>query len=174
MSEKRVIRATGRALTLLADIVASTSYLYAAALPPEEYTQVVGNEEKIKARLSVGDYLIGFEDHIPFGFVGAERVEDCCRLIGPCLYREYLGRGYGHYLLDYGIKLARATGLNPVYQLIHHRADWAVSFFAHWGFEQVSDDIEFIKRWHDGLLADKSVPENHLLMASLLDVAGER
>lgn len=169
MSEKRVIRATGRALTLLADIVNSTSYLYAAALPPEEYTQIIGAEEKIKTRLSVGDYLIGFEDHLPFGFVGAEKVEGCCRLIGPCLYREYLGREYGRFLLDYGIRLARGTGLNPIYQLIHRQAEWAVSFFTHWGFEQISDDVEFIKRWHDGLLADKPVPKNHLLMALLLD-----
>jgi GNAT superfamily N-acetyltransferase len=174
MSERRVIRATGRALTLLADIVASTSYLYAATLPPDEYTRVIGGEERIKEQLSVGDYLIGFEEHLPFGFVGAEKVEESCRLIGPFLYREYLGRGYGRFLLEYGIKLARGTGLNPIYQLIHRKADWAVNFFTHWGFEQISDDVEFIRRWHDGLLADKSVPENHLLMALLLDVAGER
>jgi GNAT superfamily N-acetyltransferase len=166
---RRVIRATRRAVPLLTDIISSTSYLYAEVLPAEELAWPPNAQERIRAEITSADYLIGFEHNLPFGFVGIEKIEACCRLIGPYLYREYLGKGYGEFLLDFGIKLASATGLNPIFLLVHRQATWATAFFGRHGFEQISDDPEFIRRWRDGILADYPLPGNQVLMARLLD-----
>jgi GNAT superfamily N-acetyltransferase len=169
MGEKQVVRATKRAVPLLTDIIDSTAYLYAAALSPEELTHVAEIRARIRAELVTADFLIGFEENKPFGFVGVEKIEASARLVGPYLYPEFLGHNYGKFLLDFGIKLSQSTGLNPIFTLVHRQAVWAISFFMRWGFEQLSDDKEFIRRWHDGILADYPLPGNSILMAQLLD-----
>lgn len=160
-------------MPLLVDIVDSTAYLYSDLADSAAGSPKPSVEDKVREWLVSADLLIGFEENLPYGFVGAEKVESCCRLIGPYLYRDYLGRGYGLILLDQGIKLARGTGLNPVFALMDTRASWAVSFFSYNGFERIADDPEFIKRWHDGLLANRQMSPTTLLMARLLDAKTE-
>ncbi|MCK4857590.1 MAG: hypothetical protein KAT58_06465, partial [candidate division Zixibacteria bacterium] len=112
MAEKRLARAGQHAIPLILDIIDSTFYLYGEILEPEELAPREITAKQVVGWLKRGEYRIGFENFMPFGFVGCEAMADCCRLIGPYLYREYLGQEYGKFLLDAGIRWARDRNLS--------------------------------------------------------------
>jgi GNAT superfamily N-acetyltransferase len=169
MSRWRVVIARERAAVLLMDIVDSTAHFYEPFYGPGQYQPLPNDVRALAKKIREGLYLVGFERFIPFGFVGVEGVEDTSRLVGPYLYRDYLGEGYGKFLLDRAMESIQLTAEKLVHTLVHNRAHWAIGFFKRWGFEPISDQPEFIKRWHDGVLAAEAVLPQHMLMARLTD-----
>jgi GNAT superfamily N-acetyltransferase len=169
MSEKSFTRARRNAATLVADIIDSTAHFYYPWIPPDAYAPLPRELDALEVELEQGIFWIGFEKNFPFGFVGISAREGAGRLIGPYLYRDYLGQGYGKALLDKALETVQELGLNPAYALAHREAEWALNFYRRWGFEVVSDDPEFIARWCDGLLANEQIPNDHLLLATLTE-----
>jgi GNAT superfamily N-acetyltransferase len=135
----------------------------------DELDRARPQESDLRAAVVLHDYLIAFERFIPFGFVGAETIDDCCRLVGPYLYRDYLGRGYGKFLLQAAISRAHTEGALVLYSLGQRDAAWFTRFLLRSGFEAISDNPEDIRRWRDGLLAGRSLPVGTTLFARLIE-----
>lgn len=167
MPDHRFTRARSRAATLVQDILDSTAHFYHPWIPPEAYAPLPRDLDILAELLEQGIYWVGFQKFLPFGFVGLAPNEGAGRVIGPYLYRDYLGQGHGKQLLDKALAGAKELKLNPVYVLPHKEASWALSFYRRWGFEVIAEDPEFIARWRDGLLAGEEIPADHILMATL-------
>lgn len=169
MSERRIVKANPHAISLMLDIVESTAFLPGADRLRADFMEWFSSQAA--AQLSFGgcEYYLGFEDHFPFGFVGLKPLDDCGELRGPFLYRDYLGKGYGEYLLSHIHDLARNRELHLLYSLIPEDAQKAQSFLLRNGFELISADPQFIKRWRDGLLADSQLEVGSALFARLIE-----
>lgn len=169
MAERKLTRARRAAAAMVQDIIDSTAHFYYPWIPPDAYAPLPREHDLLEVELEQGTFWAGFENHLPFGFVGLMAREGAGKLVGPYLYRDYLGCGCGKVLLDQALADARELQLNPIYVLVHREAAWALSFYRRWGFEVIAEDPEFIARWHDGLLAGEDIPHDHVLLASLTD-----
>ncbi len=168
MSTRRVTKANQHARVLLQDIADSTSWLYETPAlelrPVDDFSSLFEHPHAMRR-----DYFIGFEKHIPFGYVGLQVLDEAAEIVGPFLYREYLGQDYGRYLLEYVLDIARAREAGIAFTLTPCQATWAVNFFSRNGFDPVSSELEFIKRWHEGLLADRELPPETVLFARIVE-----
>lgn len=170
MPDRRIVKASNHALPLLRDIIDSTSFLIkdspAHGSIPGILEPSFGGDYSPESQ----EYFVGFEDHLPFGFVGFAPEEDCAEVFGPFLYRDFLHRGCGTCLLGYLIDLAKSRNIRVLYLLMPIRDERAIAFFSRNGFEVVSDSPEFIKRWRDGLLAARPIADGAILLAQVLGI----
>ncbi len=168
MSTRRITKANQHARVLLQDIADSTRWLYETPLledyPRDDFAALYEHPHALRR-----DYFVGFEKHIPFGYVGLQVVDEAAEIVGPFLYREYLGQDYGKFLLEYALDVARARESGIAFTLSPCRATWAVNFFSRNGFDPVSSEPEFIKRWHEGILAARELTGEVVLFAKILD-----
>jgi GNAT superfamily N-acetyltransferase len=173
MSSRRVTKANHHARVLLQDIADSTRWLYETPqleeYPPDNFSSLYEHPHALRR-----DYFIGFEKHIPFGYVGLQVLDEAAEIVGPFLYREYLGQDYGKYLLDYALDVARAREAGIAFTLVPSGADWAANFFSRNGFDPVSAEVEFLRRWHEGVLAARELPGGIVLFASLVDAPSRK
>jgi len=173
MSSRSVTKANHHARALLQDIADSTRWLYETPQleeqPEDDFASLYEHPHALRR-----DYFIGFERNIPFGYVGLQVIDEAAEIIGPFLYREYLGQDYGRYLLEYNLDVARAREAGIAFTLVPGDATWAVNFFSRNGFDTVSREAEFIKRWHDGVLASRDLPADTVLFASLVEIPGHK
>jgi len=169
MSERRIVKANPHAIPLMLDIVESTAFLLGAEQLRKRFIEMLSSQAATQTSFGSCEYYLAFEDHFPFGFVGLAPLDDCGELRGPFLYRDYLGQGYGEYLLSQIHDLARSRELRLLYALIPADAQKAQSFLVRNGFELVSADSQFIKRWRDGLLADACLETGTALFARLIE-----
>jgi N-acetylglutamate synthase-like GNAT family acetyltransferase len=169
MSERRIVKANTHAIPLMLDIVESTAFLPGGDQLRARFVEMLSSQAATQTSFGSCEYFIAFEDHFPFGLVGLAPLDDCGELRGPFLYRDYLGQGYGEYLLSQIHDLARSRELRLLYALIPADAQKAQSFLVRNGFELVSADSQFIKRWRDGLLADAHLETGTTLLARLVE-----
>jgi GNAT superfamily N-acetyltransferase len=169
MSERRIVKAGPHAIPLMFDIVESTAFLPGADQLRARFVEMLSSQAATQTSFGSCEYYLAFEDHFPFGFVGLAPLDDCGELHGPFLYRDYLGQGYGDYLLSQIYDIARDRELRLLYALIPADAQKAQSFLAHNSFELVSTDSQFIKRWRDGLLAETCLETGTVLLARLVE-----
>jgi N-acetylglutamate synthase-like GNAT family acetyltransferase len=170
MPLRRISKANSHAVPLLMDIIESTAYMPGVDLIKNRLTATLASGSADDLSLGSCNHFIVFEDHFPLGFIGLSPMEDCGEIIGPCLYRDCFGRGLGEHLLEHLFSIARLRELRLLFVLAGADAPHAASFLVRQGFEPVSSDHEFIKRWRDGLLADIPLQPATTLFARLLDV----
>ena len=169
MPERRLVKANPHAIPLMLDIVESTTFLPGGDQLRARLVEMLSSQAATQMSFGSCEYYLAFEDHFPFGFVGLATLDDCGELRGPFLYRDYLGQGYGEFLLSQIRDLARDRELRLLYTLIPADAPKAQSFLVRNGFELVSIDTQFIKRWRDGLLAETSLEAGTALLARLIE-----
>ena len=173
MSSRRVTKANQHARILLQDIADSTRWLYETPQfedhQADDFASLYEHPHALRR-----DYFIGFEKHIPFGYVGLQVIEETAEIVGPFLYREYLGQDFGKYLLEYAVDVSRAREAGIIFTLVPGDATWAVNFFSRNGFDPVSSDPEFVKRWHDGLLAARELAAGIVLFACMIEIPGRK
>lgn len=170
MPERRIVKANSHAVPLIMDIVESAAFLPGVDLLERRLSERLTSSSATGSSLGPCEYFLGFEDHFPFGFVGFAPLEDCGELIGPFLYRDCLGKGLGEYLLNQVCEIVRLQDLRLLFALISSDSQKAENFLIRNGFEHVSADAEFIKRWRDGLLADTVLEPGTLLFARIIDI----
>jgi N-acetylglutamate synthase-like GNAT family acetyltransferase len=169
MSERRIVKANPHAIPLMLDIVESTAFLPGGDQFRARFVEMLSSQAATQMSFGGCDYYLAFEDHFPFGFVGLAPLDDCGELRGPFLYRDYLGQGYGEYLLSQIHDLARDRELRLLYALTPADAQKAQSFLVRNDFELISTDSQFIKRWRDGLLAETALETDTALLARLIE-----
>jgi len=169
MSERRIVKAGPHAIPLMLDIVESAAFLPGGDHLRTRFIEMLSSQAATQTSFGSCEYYLAFEDHFPFGFVGLKPLDDCGELRGPFLYRDYLGQGYGEYLLSQIHDMARGRALRLLYALIPADAPKAQSFLVRNGFELVSTDSQSIKRWRDGLLADACLETGTALFARLVE-----
>lgn len=169
MSERRIVKANPHAIPLMLDIVESAAFLPEGDQLRARFIEMLSSRAATQTSFGSCEYYLAFEDHFPFGFVGLAPLDDCGELRGPFLYRDYLGQGYGEYLLSQIHDMARSKELRLLYALIPADAQKAQSFLVRNGFDLVSTDFQFIKRWRDGLLAETSLETGTALLARLIE-----
>lgn len=169
MSERRIVKANPHAIPLMLDIVESTAFLPGGSQLRARFVEMLSSQAATQTLFGSCEYYLAFEDHFPFGFVGLATLEDCGEVRGPFLYRDYLGQGYGEYLLSQIHDMARDRDLRLLFALIPADTLKAQSFLVRHGFELISTDSEFIRRWRDGLLADACLETGTALLARLVE-----
>lgn len=167
MPELRYLRAGRRALPLLQDILDAALTGQPAevqAMMQDDFAELLNVEDNPDI-----SYIVGFEDHVPFGYVKCIHTELTLELVGPFLYVDYATvESSGHL-----IRKAR-TAMAPqesrlVFALIPESLIPVDSSYPAAGFDEVSNQIELIKRWRDGLLADRLLAPGSILFAQLID-----
>jgi N-acetylglutamate synthase-like GNAT family acetyltransferase len=169
MSERRIVKANPHAIPLMLDIIESTAFLPDTDRLRARFVELLSSQAVTQMSFGGCEYYLAFEDHFPFGFAGLAPLDDCGELRGPFLYRDYLGQGYGEYLLSQIHNLARDRELRLLYTLIPADAQKAHSFLVRNGFELISSDSQFIKRWRDGLLAETTLETGTALLARIIE-----
>lgn len=170
MPDCRIVKANPHAIPLMLDMVDSTNYLPGGDRLAESFAERLAAVSATLSSFGSAEYFLGFEDHYPFGFAGFAAIDDCAELIGPFLYRDYLGKGLGVFLLNQICDTVRLRELRLLFALIPSEASQAEGFLIRSGFETVSADPEFIKRWRDGLLAEIRLEERVVLLARLISL----
>jgi N-acetylglutamate synthase-like GNAT family acetyltransferase len=169
MSERRIVKANHHAIPLMLDIVESTALLPSGDQLRARFVEMLSSQAATQTSFGGCEYYLAFEDHFPVGFVGLAPLDDCGELRGPFLYRDCLGQSFGEYLLSQVHDMAREKGLRLLYALLPADARIAQSFLVRNGFELVSTDSQFIKRWRDGLLAETLLEPGTALLARLIE-----
>ena len=168
MPERRLVKANPHAVPLMLDIVESTLSLPSGGALHRQVIDGFASQSATETSFGQCEYFLGFEEHFPFGFVGLKALDDCGEFCGPFLYRDYVGKGLGDYLMTEIIRLARAEEMRLLFTMIPRDATRAQDFLIRNDFESISGDAGFIKRWRDGLLADRPLESGMVLFARLI------
>ena len=168
MPERRLVKANPHAVPLMLDIVESTLSLPGGDALHRQLIDGFASQSATETSFGQCEYFLGFEEHFPFGFVGLKAVDDCAEFCGPFLYRDYIGKGLSDFLMTEVIRLARGEELRLVFTIIPREATNAQDFLIRNDFELISGDAEFIKRWRDGLLANRPLETGTILFARLV------
>lgn len=168
MSELRITRAGPHALTLLVDIRENAQRL----LSDELITLLFDDFHDLHEHASECSihYFIGFENHFPYGYVKVSLDDGEGEIAGPYSYAEYSDGPLQTALLAYALDFCQKHQVRLVYSLNIKGILGAAESYLQTGFEDISDDSQFIKRWHGGILADRVIPPGTQLFARLLEI----
>lgn len=167
MPDVRYLRAGPRALPLLQDLHEQTL----APLPPDVAAMWADDfaDLLLESEEPSTVYILGFADHSPLGYVKCSVDDLTMEISGPFLYPEFSSASSATGLLDQVCELARFRERRLIYCMCPQPLLAVREALGESGFEEVSSEREFIKRWRDGLLADHLLAENCLLFALLLE-----
>lgn len=167
MSDLRIVRAGQHALTLLSDIRENAEHGLGeetTRLTSDSYTELHDHATECSTH-----YFLGFEDHMPFGYVRISIDYHECEIVGPYLYPDYNRHELQHALIEHALEYMQKLKVRLTYVLVPLAYTGLAEAFLSSHFEDISDNVEFIKRWHDGVLAQRAIPGNTRLFARLLD-----
>lgn len=167
MPELRIVRAGKHAVTLLADIRENAVRDLNDALNHFANDDYAGLHEH--ASECSTHYFIGFENHLPFGYIRISIDDGECEVIGPYLYPDYLRSELQAALIEFAVEYMQNLKVRLVYALVLTAIPGAMEAFSGARFEDISNDPQFIKRWHDGILAHRAVPPEMQLFARILE-----
>lgn len=167
MPELRIVRAGQHALTLLSDIhdnalreLSEDLILFGA----DDYNGLHDHATECSVH-----YFIGFEDHRPFGYVRISIDEGECEITGPYVYPDYLRGDFQAALIEFAVDYMQNLKVRLVYALVLTAIPGIAEAYTNTHFEDLSDDPQFIKRWHDGVLAHRVIPSGTQLFARILE-----
>lgn len=167
MSNLRIVRAGQHALTLLVDIRENAERELSEETLPltnDSYSELHEHATECSYH-----YFLGFEDHMPFGYVRISIDEGECEIVGPYLYPDYNRQELQIVLIEHALDFMRSLKVRLVYVLVPLAYTGSADAYSSSHFEDISDNVEFMKRWHDGVLAHRSIPTNTRLFARILD-----
>ncbi|MBK7093150.1 MAG: hypothetical protein IPH59_15795 [bacterium] len=167
MSNLRIVRAGQHALTLLVDIRENAERELSEdtlLLTTDSYSEL-----REHATESSTHYFLGFEDHMPFGYVRISIEYGECEIVGPYLYPDYNRHELQILLIEHALNFMHNQKVRLAYVLVPMAYTGSAEAYSSSHFEDISDNAEFIKRWHDGVLAHRPIPNNTRLFARLLD-----
>ncbi len=167
MSEVRIVRAGKHAVTLLADIHENAVRDLGDTLIHFANDDFGGLHDH--ASECSTHYFIGFEEHLPFGYIRISIDDGECEISGPYLYPNYLHRDLQTTLIEFTVDYMQNLKVRLAYALVVTAIPGAKEAFSSARFEDISDDPLFIKRWHDGILAHRAVPPDTQLFALILE-----
>ncbi len=166
MPDRRIVKANAHALALLRDLnelTLATVDLPVRQLWQDEFASL------LNADSATDCYLIGFEDHLPIGYVLYHPLDQVAELRGPFLFPEYRETDAGEFLIERARRLAQSNNLFVLITLVPRSLTWCGIAYDSASFDEISSDTEFIRRWNDGLLADYLLTGSERLMGCLLD-----
>lgn len=167
MSELRIVRAGQHALTLLVDIRENAQRGLCDDLIEFAGDDYAGLHEH--ATETSTHYFIGFDDHLPFGYVRISIDDGEGEVTGPYLYPDYLRSELQTALIEFALEFMQNLSVRLVYALALTVIPGTVEAYSNARFEDLSDDPQFIKRWHDGILAQRTIPAQTRLLARILE-----
>lgn len=167
MPELRYLRAGRRALPLLQDILEAALNGQSAevqAMLHDDFAELLNAEDNPGV-----SYIVGFEDHVPIGYVKCIHSELILELVGPFLYVDYATVESSSHLIRKAKTYMESQESRLVFALIPESLVPVGNSYPVAGFDEVSDQPELIKRWRDGLLADRLTAAGSILYAQLID-----
>jgi len=167
MPELRYLRAGRRALPLLQDILEAVLNGQSAevqAMLQDDFAELLNADDNPDI-----SYLVGFEDHLPIGYIKCIHTELTLELVGPFLYIDYATVEYSNYLINKARSYMASQESRLIFALIPESLISVNASYPVAGFDEVSNQIELIKRWRDGLLADRLLAPGAILFAQLID-----
>ena len=168
MSDLRFVRANQHAIPLLEDILEN-----ALRCLPEETAALFHDDFAAVLNSQSGEgrhYEIGFQEHVPVGYVRYDIGEAILEVSSPWLYPDYLHEDIAEAMVMHCIEVAKLSAAVVVYGLIPVALDVVLQALQSNDFEIISAEPEFIRRWRDGLLADRSLPTGVCLVANLIEI----
>lgn len=169
MTEIRIVRVGPHALTLLTDIREN-----ALRIAPTEVSEFLHDdyaELHEHATESTTHYFVGFKDHSPFGYLRTSVDDGEAEIKGPFLYPEFFASGLAVQLVEHALRFVGEMKTQVIYALVPLGQIEADRTFSDTSFEDISNDAEFLKRWHDGILADRQIPTGTKLFVRLLEIS---
>lgn len=167
MTEIRIARAGPHALALLSDIRDNAARHCHPDLAPL-FRNTFDDLYEHATECSV-HYFLGFADHQPFGFLRVVHEEGEAEISGPWLYPEFHLPEYTTSLLNFTVMFLQKQKTRMVYGLVLPVDPSQLEGYADALFEEISDKPEFVRRWHDGALADRPIPIGTRLFVRLLE-----
>jgi hypothetical protein len=167
MTDIRIARAGPHALALLTDIRDNAARQSSSELAPSDRNSFDDLYEHA-TECSV-HYFLGFADHRPFGYLRLAIEEGEAEISSPRFYPEYQSPIYTSSLLEFAIAFLQKQSVRMVYSLTRPANDTELEGYVDALFEDISDDPEFVRRWHDGILADRPIPAGTKLFVRLLE-----
>ena len=167
MSDLRIVRAGQHALTLLSDLRENAEDGLSEEtirLTSDNYSELHDHATECSTH-----YFIGFADHLPFGYVRISIDEGEGEVTGPYLYPDYLRSELQAALIEFAVDYMQDLKVRLVYALVLTAIPGTIEAFSSARFEDLSCDPQFIKRWHDGILAHRAVPPETQLFARILE-----
>ncbi len=167
MPELRIVRAGQHALTLLRDIRENAVRGLSDDLvhfTEDDYSGLHEHASECSTH-----YFIGFEDHLPFGYVRISIDDGEGEVTGPYSYPDYLRSELQASLIEFAVDYMQNLKVRLVYSLVLTAIPGTMEAFSSVRFEDLSSDPQFIKRWHDGILAHRAVPPRTELLARILE-----
>jgi hypothetical protein len=168
MTDIRIARAGPHSLALLTDIRDNAARHISPELVPL-FRNSFDDLYEHATECSV-HYFLGFADHRPFGYVRLAIEEGEAEISGPRFYPEYQTPIYTSSLLEFAIAFLQKQSVRMVYSLARPANTAELEGYADALFEDISDDPEFVRRWHDGILADRAIPSGTRLFVRLLEL----
>ncbi len=136
MPEVRIVRAGKHAVTLLADIRENAVRDLNDALNHFANDDYAGLHEH--ASECSTHYFIGFENHLPFGYIRISIDDGECEVIGPYLYPDYLRSELQAALIEFAVEYMQNLKVRLVYALVLTAIPGAMEAFSGARFEDIS------------------------------------
>ncbi len=168
MTELSIIRVGPHALTLLSDIRDNSQ----RNVDFEVLTFLHDDFAELHEHASESSthYFIGFADNLPFGYLRISCDDGEAEIKGPFCYPEYCRDRLIRSLLIHALTFLEQLRVRLIYSLVPAQISKVAEAYADAQFEDLSDNIEFQKRWHDGILAGRNIPEGTSLFARLIEL----
>ena len=169
MSDVQFVRAGPRALALLSDIRENA----VRGCDPSERSFLFDDFAELHehATESSVHYFIGFSGHMPFGYLRVSVDDKEAEIKGPFVYPDYSDPTLSAQLIEHALDFLQKLKVQLMYSLVVPGQAKLIGVYGDLLFEDLSSEGEFLRRWHDGILADRGIPPDTRLFAHLLEIS---
>lgn len=169
MSDVQIVRAGHHALTLMVDIRENA----VRECEPHEREFLFDDFAELHehATESSVHYFIGFSGHMPFGYLRTSVDDKEAEIRGPFMYPDYSNPALSAQLIEHTLEFLRKLKVQLIYCLAVPGQAKLISIYSDLLFEDLSSEGEFLRRWHDGILADRRIPPGTRLLVRLLEIS---
>ena len=169
MSDIQFVRAGPRALALLSDIRENA----VRGCDPSERVFLFDDYADLHehATESSVHYFIGFSGHMPFGYLRTSVDDKEAEINGPFMYPDRTESALSAQLIEHALEFLQKLKVQLMYSLVVPGQAKLIGVYGDLLFEDLSSEGEFLRRWHDGILADRGIPPDTRLFAHLLEIS---
>tara|TARA_R110002110_G_scaffold415856_3_gene658430 strand:- start:10654 stop:11166 length:513 start_codon:yes stop_codon:yes gene_type:complete len=147
-------KATYEDMHNVAQIIRSSAKWYEKFVEPqdlgEHYVDDVWKKKNYKKREF---YLCHHESGEKIGTLSLEHFKNFSYLGYVYLDLDYVGHGYGQYILKYAKELTKSNGKSRMILMAHPEAKWAIKAYKKFGFKKIYEKKEEVCSFENNVLA---------------------
>lgn len=162
----KLVKAVEEDCDFLAKVCRDAKIVYSDIMP--ESFEKQAKRFETKGIPDIYDVYVIQKQNKKIGFIGVTELnKNTVYLVALYLLLDYQGKGYGSRVVNKLISDYKKNDYEEIIILVHKDANWAINFYKSVNFEIVTNDIETIKGYANGIMKKYAITSTILMRQKL-------